>query len=250
MLIVFGTHGSPGATSIAYLLSYFWAERFRSSLLVEADPLGGVLATMLNLDPAKGMPTLVTDNNPNASIKNHTQRVEGVKNEMDVLVNSNSIKGAWDSMSLFSAPVMDKLIAVAKETPVVVDGGKIFHSSPSLKFMVPKATVAIVVRDAFLPGLPALRYLKTLSNAISDLNVGIIAVGEAIWEGEEYTRVSGLNFFGRLEEHPDGYLDLLSVGRLYKNRVEKSFYESARALSDGMIDILRGKTNTRTLAST
>ena len=61
IVAVTSSRTSPGATTVATGLALVWSRRFEQSLLVEADPSGGVLGLRFGLAPSPSLATFGSD---------------------------------------------------------------------------------------------------------------------------------------------------------------------------------------------
>ena len=236
MLVLFGSHGSPGTTTTAFLTAYFFSTRpnVEKTLLVEADPSGGTLPTMLGLNAHSGLVSLLTSNTPNLEVMDHTQKLPNPSmSKLEILSPPFTIRGSWDTSQILGRRIDDFRNSVDSRIPVVIDAGRIFFSSPMLSLIRPEATVGIVIREGYLPALPVLNYVKDLTTE-AGANAGIISIGKPIWSNKEYYENTGLNVLGWLPENSKNFVDLNGFNGT--KGISSKFIKSARNLADNLYE--------------
>ncbi len=234
MIVLFGSHGSPGATTTAFLTAYYISQmqEVPKALFVEADPSGGTLPTLLGLDADPGLVSLLTSTTTSLDIHKHVQKISSPKmNKLEILCPPYTIRGSWDTSRMLGSRITDFVKSVEPGMPVVVDGGRIFFSSPMSSLITSQALVAVVIREGYLPALPVLNYMKEVADA-QGARAGIISVGSPIWSDREYQDNTGLELLGNIDEHPKNYVDLTEFRG--SPRGDKKFHQSIQNLATSL----------------
>ncbi len=240
MLILLGSHGSPGVTTTAFFISYYFSRRpdVEKSLLIEADPTGGTLSAMLPLNQNLGVVSLLTASTQTPNIWEHTQRVSKA-GKLGILCGPLAIRGSWDSTEILGLRLEDFTASIGSNVPIVVDGGRALNTSPVFKMASPATTIAVVIREGYLPALPVLNFVKGKGEE-SGAKTGIITIGKPVWADREYQKSTGLDVFGGIRENPLGFVDLPAMVNRPNRRGVKKHMRSFARLADTLFNITYG----------
>lgn len=237
MLILFGTHGSPGVTTSAFLIASFWSELpgVEECTLIECDPTGGVLTGMIGLDLQGGATPLVLAGG-STKVSEHSQTFSGDPNaKLKILNMPTAIRSSYDVASAFARDSHRYLNEFGRKRPVVIDAGRMFHNSPCLEMLGEGTNCLLVVGEGDIPSLAATSYFKEITDRMG-CNAGLLSIGQPLWAEEEYRDVLGLNLVGWIAEHPDGYVDLYSIAHPPNIKKVKAFSAGARASANQLYE--------------
>lgn len=237
MLILFGTHGSPGATTSSFLIASFWSEflEVEESTLIECDPTGGVLTGMIGLSLETGVAPLVLAG-LDSKVSEHSQTFSGsLTDQMKILNMPTAIRSSLDVAHAFANNAEGYLAEFDRTKPAVIDAGRIFHNSPCLDIITQNSTCLLVIGEGHIPSLAAVSYFKEITDRMG-CNAGLLSVGEPLWGEEEYRDVVGLNLVGWMAEHPKGFVDLYDIALPPGTNKVKSFRQQARATATMLYD--------------
>lgn len=235
MLVLFGTHGKPGATTTAFLIANFWARRagVEKCILIEADPTGGVLDGQLHLNLENGLAPMMLAGE-NIRLEDYTESLPfGAEGKVHVLCAPHAVRSAWDTVSVFCSSASALLEKMDKSIPIVVDAGRLFHNSPALNLLTSSARAALVIGEGDISALPSAVYFKEATDR-AGIGAGLISVGTPIWSPEDYKETLNLNLLSWVGEHPEGYVELQeAMSPPNKNRL-RPFYGRAEAMADDL----------------
>ena len=263
MLLVFGTHGAPGASTLSIYTAAMWTAGGRSIGLLDGDPTGGTLASHLRLLQDPGVASLVTKRNIDVdTVLACTQNV--LVEKMRVSPLPASLQGA----SLAAQKLADRgeeLHRIAKGLPIIVDAGRAYFGTPAAQ-LVPHATaVILVVQSAHLPAMAELANYRQMlgleaesradskagpkggpradSDAESDADaavepessmadsIGLVTVGDQYFTDEEFKSHTGLPVVANFPYDPTRAYNF--VDTLHGiNRAAKKFLEEAKTAAD------------------
>jgi hypothetical protein len=181
--------GAPGATSWSLLLGAAWPQTFAERRIVlEADPVGGVLGARYGLGVEPGVVRLVTGIRRNGT---PAIDVDPVARQLDAsLLAVPGPEAAETALAVWSegaAPVASRL---ARERAAwFVDVGRLDNSNPSAVFADHAALNLLVVR-------PNNEHLVQLPSKVSWLHrrtapVGVIVSGKCSFGVDEVSEFSG-----------------------------------------------------------
>ena len=189
LVLVGSARGAPGATTLAVAVAA-WLEH---SVLVEADPDGGVLAVRHRLGREPGLITLAAGQPPaGETLLDHAQRLPG---GLPVVVSPESAERAahlWRA----AAPALVRALSASHDVPVVVDVGRLGPDSPALA-LVPAASLVIVVAR---PSAEQLLAAADRLRAVSRLNehVSIALVGDGPYSASDARTELGCDVIGTI----------------------------------------------------
>jgi MinD-like ATPase involved in chromosome partitioning or flagellar assembly len=185
--------GSPGATTLALAVGAAWTAAGRRTLLVEADPDGGVLAARLGLGHHPCLTDLAVRARGGAhgsEIWDHTQQG---RNGLDVVVGHPSADQCHATLRAGAGRIADLLDGLG-EHGIVVDVGRLRPGSPAQPLIDTAALVLAVLRPRLedVDGArPRLAALGTVG-----VDVAVVLVGEHPYRAAEVADVLGITVLG------------------------------------------------------
>lgn len=195
-LLVFGSaRSSPGATTAALAVSS-WIDH---SVVVEADADGGVLAVRYGLAREPGLVTLAASRSLGEDgLLGHAQALPG---GTPVVVAPESAERATNIWRVSGSGLVAVLGSVDDHV-VVVDGGRLGPSSPSLSLVPHASVVAVVAR----PEPDELFAAADRVEAISAVGAraGLVLVGDRPYAAAEVTAQLGCDVFGVIADDRRG----------------------------------------------
>lgn len=188
---------SPGATTLAAGLAIAWSHQVERSLLIEADPAGGVLALRFDLAPAPSLTSFGSD------VRNSYQ------SDL-VWANTQELRGT----RCIPAPVdpvlarswIDRVTPTLVEelphlgAPVVIDLGWVDHDGSSARLASAADTTLVVTRPD-IAEIQALLFQVRRLQAM-DTNVAIVTVGDSPNNPQEIARLAGVPLAAVLPDDP------------------------------------------------
>lgn len=202
-LVVFGSQkGSPGASLTALVVAASWpTDPTRRTLLVEADPDGGVLAIRYQLGREPGLLSLAASGRhgvARSDLWSHTQELPGglaavvAPDRPDQATAALHAAGATLGAWLQSLPDVD----------VIADVGRLSPSSPALSFAAAADMILMVARPTAEQIQPAAERINTLQTV--NPSVGWCLIGESPHTPNEIERVHKVTVVGVLADDPRG----------------------------------------------
>lgn len=192
MLVAVGSaKGAPGVTTTARVLAGVWPG---DVALIDADPAGGDLALLARrpdegaLDPDRGLLSLAADARRGLAdrpLEDHLQEVEG---GLDVLCGVST-----PEQMVGIAPALPQLAAAFARWPardVLVDVGRVAHTSPALP-LVQAADVLLLVARPQLESFAHLRERVRWLAQVGAANVRTPAVGVVLVADSRDRRSAG-----------------------------------------------------------
>ena len=173
LVCVCSAHGSPGVTTTALALAGVWPET-RSSVFIEADSFGGVVAARVGLHDTPGLATLAAASRSGLdteTVDRHTQQLPG---GIAVVVAPASAEQANAVLRDLAHQIGD-WAAQETDIDVIVDCGRIGPRSPTLELIGSADRVLVLSRasvDQLRPAAHRVRALASLSGGVSLLLVG------------------------------------------------------------------------------
>lgn len=222
-LVVFGSaRSSPGATTTALAVAS-WIE---GSVLVEADPDGGVLAVRYGLSREPGLVTLVASpSSKGVGLADHAQTLPG---GALVVVAPESAERATHLWRVGGAGLVATLSAVRDRT-VVVDAGRLGPSSPALSLVTHAAVVAVVVRPVAEELLAAADRVEALTGL--GVRAGLVLVGDRPYSAIDVTAQLGCSVLGTVADDSRG-ADALRGSGSSRGVSRSMLMRSARGLAE------------------
>lgn len=187
VIAVTSSRTSPGATTLATGLATAWSHQCERSLLVEADPAGGVLSLRFDLAPTPSLATFGSDIRNGYSsdlIWSNTQDLRGV-HCMPAPVDPR-LAGSWTER------VTHELVANLCKlgAPTIIDLGWVGESGRSLA-LAEAADTTLVVTTAHTAEVQALLFqVRQLTN--SGANVALVVVGDKPNDPQEIASLAGV----------------------------------------------------------
>ena len=225
-LLVFGSaRSSPGATTAALAVSS-WIDR---SVVVEADPDGGVVAVRYGLAREPGLVTLAASRSlGEEGLLGHAQTLPG---GTPVVVAPESADRATNIWRVSGSGLVSMLGSVDDHV-VVVDGGRLGPSSPSLSLLPHASVVAVVARpepDQLLAATDRIEAISALG-----ARAGLVLVGDRPYTAAEVTAQLGCDVLGVIADDRRGAKALTDGGSPRSVR-RSMLMRSARGLADRLI---------------
>lgn len=191
-------HGSPGVTTISLALVGVWPER-RRTLLMEADPWGGMLTARLGLSDHPGLVSLAAAGRHGLDeglVWQHAQRAgDGVA----VIVAPPSPDHARSALADLVRPLADWSSA-QDSMDVVADCGRLTPDPVSLPFLQQADRVLMVVRPTVDQLRPAARRVEALDGL--GVEASLLLVGETPYGPEEVAASFGVPVAGSVVWDP------------------------------------------------
>ncbi len=251
MLLVFGTHGSPGATTSCIFTAALWTAGSRSVGLVDADPTGGTLAAHLRLFQDPGVASLIINNTIDAdTLLTCSQNV--LVEKLHVLPLPTSASGSSIAVERLAERGLE-LAQVSTQIPLIVDAGRAYFGTPVVKLIPHASAVLFVMQSAHPPALSSMLFYRqmlgidaeSLSHsdsliasrdkleALLSNSFGLITIGPKYFSDEEFEEQIGLPVIASFPYDPLRAYDfgdtLLGV-----NRASKRFLHASRKASDAI----------------
>ena len=160
MLLIFGTHGAPGATTSAIFTAAMWTAEHGSVGLIDGDPTGGTLAAHLRLLQDPGVASLIT--------RRHIDRNTLLECSQNVLVEKLQVAPLPTSpqgSSLAAQRLVDRgedLAMISKSMPVIIDAGRAYFGTPMANLVPHASAVILVFQSAHLPAMAALQNYRQM----------------------------------------------------------------------------------------
>ena len=222
-MLVFGSaRSSPGATTAA-LATAAW---IGTSVLVEADPDGGVLAVRYGLAREPGLVSLAASRSLGEhGLLGHAQTLPG---GTPVVVAPESADRATHVWRVSGTGLVAVLSSVTEHV-VVVDAGRLGPSSPSLGLLPHASVVAVVARpeaDQLLAAVDRVEAISALGG-----RVGLVLVGDRPYSASEVIAQLGCDVFGVIADDRRGATALTEGGSSRSVR-RSMLMRSARGLSE------------------
>ena len=221
MLLVFGTHGSPGASTLSILTAVMWTSGGREVALVDADPTGGTLASHLGLFQDPGVASLILSRTIDVdTVLTCSQRV--LVEKLRVLPLPTSVAGSSASVERLSERG-EELSQVATKLPLIVDAGRAYYGTPMAALVPHAKAVVFVLQSAHIPALASLaNYRQMLGIDIETLaegegqvasddrlqallanSFGIVTVGPSYFAEDEFEEQTGLPVIASMPYDPE-----------------------------------------------
>lgn len=248
MLLVFGTHGSPGASTLSILAAAMWTSGGREVALIDADPTGGTLASHLGLYQDPGVASLILSRTIDVdTVLTCSQRV--LVDKLHVLPLPTSVVGSSTSVERL-VERGEELSQVATKLPLIVDAGRAYYGS-SLTALVPHAKAVIfVLQSAHIPALASLVSFRQMLGIDADSmsegtspvaradrlqamlsdSFGIVTIGDPYFAQDEFEEQTGLNVIASMPYDPQLAYDFADT-LLVTSRRAKRFMEDVASVA-------------------
>lgn len=187
LLAIASLHGSPGASTLAAALGHEMNRCGRATLLVEADPDGGVLAARYDLPLSPSLTDLAGAARRTVESGEVAKYAQRLGDRLPVVVAHPSAEQTSSALRA-SAESLAQTFAGA-EFGVIADVGRWRADSPSLPFVDASPTVLVVAR----PILEDVVRLVSLA-AVGNLRkrVQVVLVGERPYDASQVTEATAL----------------------------------------------------------
>lgn len=235
-LIVFGSQkGSPGASLTALAVAGAWPQREgRRTVLLEADPDGGVMAMRYGLGREPGLLSLAASARHGVArgdLWAHTQEIPG---GLAIIVAPDRPDQATAALNTAGA-TLGPWLAALPDVDVVADLGRLGPSSPALTLAAAADMVLMVARPTSEQLMPAAERVNTLR--LHNPSTGWCLIGTKPHSPEEIEQVYEAPVVGVIADDPRG-ADALEHGgspkRLRRSALVRSAAELAHQL-DGWL---------------
>ena len=256
MLLIFGTHGSPGASTLSILTAAMWTSGGREVALIDADPTGGTLASHMGLFQDPGVASLILSRTIDVgSVLTCSQRV--LVEKLRVLPLPTSVAGSSASIERL-AERGEELSQVATKLPLIVDAGRAYYGTP-LAALVPHASAVIfVIQSHHIPALASLASYRNMLGIDADSlaadaeaspvaradrmqallsdSFGIVTVGPPYFAQDEFEEQTGLKVIASMPYDPHLAYDFADT-LLMPNRRAKYFMADVKSVSNVLWNI-------------
>lgn len=213
--------GAPGTTTTALAVAS-WLE---NSVLVEADPDGGVLALRYGFGREPGLTTLAAAQTLDGDgLRANAQTLPGGTPVVVAPESSTQVTHIWRAAGARLGP----LLASDDSSHVIVDVGRIGASSPTLPFLGSADLVVLACRPVAEEVIPAAE--RALSLGREDCHVGIVLVGDRPYGAADVEAQLGATVLGVVAHDPKGAL-ALAGGRTPRALSRSPLMRSSRALA-------------------
>lgn len=228
-LVVFGSQkGSPGATLTALAVAGAWPQREgRRTVLLEADPDGGVLAMRYGLGREPGLLSLAASARHGVArgdLWEHTQQVPG---GLDVIVSPDRPDQATAALHTAGA-TLGPWLAALPDVDVIADVGRLGPSSPALSFAAAADIVLMVARPTSEQLMAAAERVNTLR--LQNPSTGWCLIGTKPHSREEIEEVYEAPVVGVIADDARG-ADALENGGSPKRLRRSNLVRSASELA-------------------
>lgn len=222
-LLVFGSaRSSPGATTAALAVSSWIGD----SVVVEADPDGGVLAVRYGLAREPGLVTLAASRSlGEEGLLGHAQTLPG---GTPVVVAPESAERTTNIWRVSGSGLVAMLGSVSEHV-VVVDGGRLGPTSPSLSLLPHASVVAVVARpepDQLLAAADRIEAISALG-----ARAALVLVGDRPYTAAEVTAQLGCDVLGVIADDRGG-ANALTDGGSTRSVRRSMLMRSARGLAE------------------
>lgn len=228
-LVVFGSQkGSPGASLTALAVAAAWpTDPLRRTLLVEADPDGGVLAIRYQLGREPGLLSLAASGRHGVArgdLWSHTQEIPGGLAAVVAPDRPDQATAALHAAGATLGPWLQSL----PDVDVIADVGRLSPSSPALSFAAAADMILMVARPTAEQIQPAAERVNTLQTV--NPKVGWCLIGDSPHPPDEIERVHKVTVVGVLADDPKGAAALERGGSARRVR-RSALVRSASELS-------------------
>lgn len=188
---------SPGATALATGLALAWSHRVEQSLLIEADPAGGVLALRFELAAAPSLTTLGSDVRNSYShelLWSNTQDLRGVRC-IPAPVDPRLARSWIERLVPTLVPELPRLGA-----PAVIDLGWVDEGGVSAPLAAAADTTLVVTSPAIAEVQSLLFQVRRLEAL--GANVALVTVGNTPNDPQEIAAIAGIPLAAVLPDDP------------------------------------------------
>jgi len=219
--------GAPGTTTTALAVAS-WLE---DSVLVEADPDGGVLALRYGLGREPGLTTLAVSPLLDAQgLRAHAQLLPGGTPVIVAPESSSQVTHVWRAAGARLGP----LLASSGTGHVIVDVGRVGASSPALPFAGAADVLVLVCRPLAEEVIPTAE--RALALGRENPHVGIVLVGDRPYGPADVEAQLGVTVLGVVTHDPKGAL-ALAGGRAVRSLGRSPLMRTSRALATALVEI-------------
>lgn len=228
-IVVLGSaRSSPGVTTLSVALAS-WLE---NSVVVEADPDGGVLAVRYGLGREPGLVSLAADRSGTPDLLlAHAQRLPG---GLPVVVGPESAERTSHLWRVASDDISESLSSFAGTA--IVDVGRLRPSSPTLHLTTRASTVVVVARPVAEELIAAADRIGSLSAA--GIPVGVVLLGDRPYRPDEVVVEFGWDLLGVVATDSRAAGALSGTGGSQRVLARSAFMRSARDLAHTLTDRL------------
>jgi MinD-like ATPase involved in chromosome partitioning or flagellar assembly len=235
LLCLCSAHGSPGVTATALTLAATWPAH-RRSLLVEADPFGGVIAARYRLDPVPGLASLAVSSRKTVDGGAVATNAQVLPGGLEVLLGPDSPDETRAVLRDIAGSVGD-WAAGPTRVDVVADCGRVGLGSPVLELVARSDLNLVLVR----PMADQLRVAAHLVETLRDLgaSVELLQVGARPYGPGEVAQMLRVPVAGVVDWDPDA-AESLTAGGSDRGFRFSLLVRSARSLAAVLADRLPG----------
>lgn len=174
LICVTSAHGAPGATTLALLVAGCWP---RPTVVVEADPSGGVLAVRYGLGRTPGLADLAAAVDTRASVSALWSSAQSLPGGLPVVAAPESGEITVGILDDVARPLARWLRGL-EDVDVFVDCGRSTPGSPTTALMAAADTVLVVARPAADQLYPTAHRVHALATQAGPGAVGVVLVGD------------------------------------------------------------------------
>jgi hypothetical protein len=197
-VLAFASVRSCGVTTLAMALAATWPDA-SPVLLAELDPAGGTLAAASGWPPEPGLVSLAAAARRGGDPDLVWEHCQSLPGRAAVLAGPTAAEQARNAVGML-AGLIGRLGEL--DADVLIDCGRLDHSSPNLGALARADRVVLVAR----PRLADLHALATWAEAhpLDGGNVGLVLVGDGPYPDNEITEALGSRYWPACRGTPPG----------------------------------------------
>lgn len=220
-------HGAPGVTTLAAALAARLHHRGEDTLLVEADPDGGVLAARYRLSLSPTLTELAGSARRSVSCADARRHAQRIGPHLPVVV----AHPAAEQTSAALRTCAQQLVPVLAEDDIraVVDLGRWRPGSPAAPFIDHADPVFLVIRPTLDQ---VVQVLHAIDGFLDRTRVRLVLVGEVPYTASQIAEVTGLEVAAILpadERSPDPFAPVRRRHSAWSSAIEQLATRVARS---------------------
>ena len=221
--------GAPGTTTLAMAMTSALAHDLGDAALVEADPAGGDLASLLGLALDPGMATLAAASRHQSAWPDVRAHAQALPAGGWALLGSTDPAEAAATIVTLASRLAPSLVAAVPAA--VVDCGRWETSSPTGSILGSVTATAVCMR-ARVPSIEAVRVrAKDLWEATGG-RVGLVVCGHDPYGADQIEAATGLPVVGQVPGDERACGSLVGAGRVRVDRLP--LVRAARSIAEAL----------------
>lgn len=245
VVAVTSSRTSPGATTVAAGLAIAWSHVAERSLLIEADPAGGVLGLRFDLEPSRSLASLGTDIQHRFHSDHLWASSQDLRGARCILAPVDPLLArAW--IQRLSPTLIEQLPQLG--VPTVVDLGWVDHDGASAS-LANAADKTLIVTRPDVAEIQALLFQVRRLQAM-DTEVAIVTIGDSPNDPREVADLAGVPLAAVLPEDRR-FAAALAGGDFKPERFRRSsLWRTINGLASTLLDeeLLNSRSAARTEA--